>query len=65
MLWQALTPESVSYNWRGIVVRLNPTNPDVVFVDYPERAQLYKSTKQGEKKRVISCRKDSLRIIEG
>ncbi len=55
-------PESVSYNWRGIVIRVSSENPEVVYVDYPEREELYKCG--GKNKRVISVRRSDLRKID-
>lgn len=39
-------PNSPAYQWKGKIVRFHPTNPDLCYVDYPERGELFKKKKK-------------------
>jgi hypothetical protein len=51
-------PESPAYNWRGKITRMHPTNPELCYVNYPERKSLLNINSTE-----ISCRFDDLRRI--
>ena len=51
-------PQSASFNWRGKVVRMHPTNPDLCYVSYPERIRDLKL-----KESTITAFRSKLRVL--
>ncbi|WP_158224902.1 DEAD/DEAH box helicase [Brunnivagina elsteri] len=51
-------PDSPAYNWCGRITRMHPTNPEICYVNYPERKSLLNLNATE-----ISCRFEDLRRI--